>query len=89
MEAREFKSWRNAREGEQSSGGLDAILDRCKLSPETRDSFIASVKGFKMSGRSVARTLSLARTIADMDQSSEVLFGHLAEAMTLRYDSQL
>ncbi len=89
MGAREFKSWRIAREGGQSGAGLDAILDRCKLSAETKDSFINSVKGFKMSGRSVARTLSLARTIADMDQSDEVSFKHLAEAMALRYDSQL
>lgn len=89
MRAREFKSWRVACEGRSSGKGLDAILDLCKLSERTKESFVASVKSFKMSGRSVARTLSLARTIADMDERVEVSFDHLAEAMTLRYDSQL
>ena len=37
-----------------------------------------------MSGRAIMRTLSVARTIADMEESHEVLMTHLCEALSFR-----
>ena len=37
-----------------------------------------------MSGRAIMRTLSVARTIADMEESREVLMPHLCEALSFR-----
>ena len=37
-----------------------------------------------MSGRGIVRTLGIARTIADMDESEAVNENHMAEAFSLR-----
>ena len=37
-----------------------------------------------MSGRAIMRTLSVARTIADMEESHEVLMKHLCEALSFQ-----
>ena len=41
---------------------------------------------FSMSPRAYARTLKVARTIADLDQSDDIKTGHLAEALNYRIE---
>ena len=49
-----------------------------------REFFEQSAKAHNMSGRAIMRTLSVARTIADMEESHEVLMTHLCEALSFR-----
>ena len=61
----------------------DLVRD-CHLSESNREFFEQSAKAHNMSGRAIMRTLSVARTIADMEESHEVLMTHLCEALSFR-----
>ncbi len=61
----------------------DLVRD-CHLSESSREFFEQSAKAHNMSGRAIMRTLSVARTIADMEESHEVLMTHLCEALSFR-----
>ena len=61
----------------------DLVRD-CHLSEPNREFFEQSAKAHNMSGRAIMRTLSVARTIADMEESHEVLMTHLCEALSFR-----
>ena len=61
----------------------DLVRD-CHLSESSREFFEQSAKAHNMSGRAIMRTLSVARTIADMEESHEVLMKHLCEALSFR-----
>ena len=61
----------------------DLVRD-CHLSEPNREFFEQSAKAHNMSGRAIMRTLSVARTIADMGESHEVLMTHLCEALSFR-----
>ena len=61
----------------------DLVRD-CHLCESSREFFEQSAKSHNMSGRAIMRTLSVARTIADMEESHEVLMPHLCEALSFR-----
>lgn len=56
----------------------------CTLSPSTRRLLQSASEKLKLSGRGYIRTLKLARTIADLEQSSEIQSLHIAEALQYR-----
>ncbi len=62
----------------------DALLDVCSLTAPIRTSFERSATQLLLSGRALHRTLRVARTIADLAQSSVVEEVHLAEALAYR-----
>jgi magnesium chelatase family protein len=77
---------RSGRGSTQKQGNkLLALLDQCNLSAKANDFLNLSVKTSKLNTRSVIKMLSLARTIADLDESFSVEEKHLAEAYTLRF----
>ena len=97
LKAREFARWRSLHDAgtrvsasvspnEAASGPrrpADLVRD-CHLSESNREFFEQSAKAHNMSGRAIMRTLSVARTIADMEESHEVLMTHLCEALSFR-----
>lgn len=84
--AREFASWRRAR------AGLSADSPRSRLSglefyaiSEEGGSFLEQVaRLYHMSGRAITRTMSVSRTIADLEESEGVEERHIAEAVGFR-----
>lgn len=97
LKAREFARWRSLHDaGARVSASVspdeavsgprrpaDLVRD-CHLSESSREFFEQSAKAHNMSGRAIMRTLSVARTIADMEESHEVLMKHLCEALSFR-----
>lgn len=85
MKARSFASWRRSREHpDEGLGASHAVIDECRLGPAEEDYLKQMAQAAHMSGRGIMRTLALARTVADMDESLEVGQWHLAEAMGFR-----
>lgn len=82
--AREFASWRRASLGDSARRDTDALLRCCRMGPSARRLFEAMARDAMLSGRGIARVLSLARTIADMAQERDVAEDHVLEAMGLR-----
>lgn len=82
LKAREFASWRRAHEqiGETSH----ELIRSCGLSSADEDFFKTAAKRNDMSGRAIVRTLSVARTIADMEEEKQVNREHLCEALGFR-----
>ncbi len=71
------------------SGRVNAAADRTEvgrfeLDPAARRLLIEAGRSQRLSGRSHDRVLRLARTVADLDESSLVLEQHLAGALQLR-----
>jgi len=56
----------------------------CELDATTQQLLSASVDKLKLTARSYHKILRLARTIADMADDSNILPGHLAEAIAYR-----
>ena len=82
MEAREFASWRMAHAQGSSSG--ESIIAACALD-EGDERFLKDMAELhKMSGRGIVKTLSIARTIADMEGREKVGRAHVCEALALR-----
>lgn len=86
MKAREFAQWRRGREdGEEPFAQTPArLVKSCKLSADDQAFLEKAAKVHGMSGRAIMRTLSVARTIADMEQADTVGKAHLAEALGFR-----
>ncbi len=84
MRGCEFRDWRQAQTGEQASRKSKALIEACKLSEADQAAFEAMAQRSKLSGRGIIRTLSLARTIADLDESQAVCLEHIYEAFGLR-----
>ncbi len=98
--AQEFCSWRKAREQlidkESTSDvgmpvslplhiGKDAkLINECAMSKDTQEYLENLARARKMSGRAIMKTLSVARTIADMRKSVEVERSDLDEAVIYR-----
>jgi magnesium chelatase family protein len=60
------------------------IKKYCKLDNESQKLLNDAIEKFKYSARTYNKILKLARTIADLDGSSQILQIHLAEAIQLR-----
>ncbi len=85
MAAREYASWRRAKSGIDERGAKTELLVRaCSLSDADLSFLESLAQAGHMSGRSIMRTLSLARTVADMEQTQRVNRNHLCEAVGFR-----
>ena len=89
LEAREFCDWRRKDHyGSESpiEGRFDAkrLVSECRLSVDTKGFLERVAKSTHMSGRAIIRSLTVARTIADLSRSIEVNQDHVAEALALR-----
>lgn len=82
MAAREYAAWRRAQDGPGDSSRN--YLAECRLSDEDARFFEEMAKLNHMSGRAIVRTMSVARTIADMDCRPRVSRDDLCEALGFR-----
>lgn len=82
MAAREYASWRRARA--EDDGSAEALVRSCALAPDDEGFFEEAARAGRMSGRAIMRTLAVARTVADMDETASVGRGHLCEALAFR-----
>lgn len=63
------------------------LAHHARASPEARALLAESVDRLQLSARSLERTLRVARTIADLDRSTDVIGDHVAEALRYRRPS--
>lgn len=56
----------------------------CALNDETRRTLTAAINKFQMSARAYDRILRVARTIADLDESTDIRREHISEAISFR-----
>lgn len=85
LRAREFASWRRARNGEDDKAlTSEALVRACALTTQDEGFLEGAAKAGRLSGRAIMRTLALARTIADMEESARVERSHLCEAIGSR-----
>jgi magnesium chelatase family protein len=87
-EAREVQHKRFGRAKTNSEMTVVEVRSYCKLNPEENQLMEAAVKHFNLSARSVHRLLKVARTIADLSGSENILSHHLAEAIQYRPKSE-
>ena len=64
--------------------GIREIEEFCMLGPEETEFMEEVYRSRGLSGRTYHKILKVARTIADMDKSEDILLKHLAEAVQLR-----
>ena len=93
LKAREYRSWRKEVDAEDA-GGIGAgaghasrmrrLLAESRLDGRTYAQFERVTGDFHLSGRGITTTLSVARTIADMEQVRSVAWEHIAEALAYR-----
>ena len=81
--ARGFKAWRTAR-GDEDARDPKSLIESCRFDDHTQSEFEVLAKTTMLSGRAIVRTLGVARTIADMEESIAVLRQHLMEALHYR-----
>ena len=73
LRAREFASWRRARNGEDDKAlTSEALVRACALTTQDEGFLEGAAKAGRLSGRAIMRTLALARTIADMEENARV-----------------
>ncbi len=85
LAAREYASWRRAHTGLDERGARsEALVRSCDMAGADAAFFEEIACARKMSGRAIMRTLSLARTIADMECAARVGRDHLCEAVSFR-----
>ncbi|RUA05820.1 MAG: magnesium chelatase, partial [Fusobacteria bacterium] len=60
------------------------IKKYCKLDDETKKVLIDSIDMFGLSGRSYDKVLKVARTIADIEGSTNIELPHIMEALSYR-----
>ena len=84
LEAREFASWRRAALGDGRALGTDDLLKACRLDEQAKGLLEMAARSMGMSGRGIARVLSVARIIADLEQCRDVDEKHLVEAIGFR-----
>ncbi len=90
LRAREYADWRRRHDGADESQATCSnrapsdVVKSCRLSADDAAFLESAAKTHGMSGRAIMRTLSVARTIADMGESPEVKKAHLCEALGFR-----
>ena len=86
MKAREYRSWRCAQmlidEGARESP--KDLVASCLMDEDAEAYLTTMAETHAMSGRAIIRSLSVARTIADMVESKRVRQAHIAEALAFR-----
>ncbi|MGQ9602615.1 MAG: YifB family Mg chelatase-like AAA ATPase [bacterium] len=83
IQTERFKSFPGIYTNSQMRPAL--VRQFCKLDREGLDLMRIACQRLGLTGRSYAKTLKVARTIADMDRSEAILPRHLAEALQYRY----
>ena len=63
---------------------ISQIKKYCQTDFKSRELLRAYVDSGKLSARGYHRVLKVARTIADMEGSGNIIYDHLAEALTYR-----
>lgn len=63
------------------SGSIDEV---CYLSDELKDIFIKGINSLSLSSRGCHSVLKISRTIADLDESENIMEKHILEAFTYR-----
>lgn len=84
MAAREYSSWRRSFDDAPDEKTTEGLVAACHMDEEDKAFMAHTAKDAHMSGRSIMRTLALARTIADMAQQKVVKREYLYEAIGLR-----
>lgn len=85
LRAREFAAWRHARaDAKTSQSTSEELVQSCKLTAQDEAFLEEMAVAGHMSGRAIMRTLSLARTIADMEEKERVTREHVCEAIGFR-----
>jgi len=56
----------------------------CKLISDCEDMLKMAITRFNLSGRAFDRILKLSRTIADIENSTDIKINHIAEALQYR-----
>lgn len=95
--ARDMRAWRERREGEAPGGGARGVIgpasapasgaalaDRLGFDPQARALLEGLSSRMALGARSIVRTVRVARTIADVDQSQAVTRDQVLEAMSYR-----
>ena len=82
MLGREYASWRKSQEGELHT--TQDVIASCHLNEDDTRFFERMARANRMSGRSIVRTLSVARTVADIAQRKHVCKEDLCEALAFR-----
>jgi len=62
----------------------EGILKYCQLNEECKDILDKATKNFNLSFRSINKVLKVARTIADLENSSQISKTHLMESLSYR-----
>ena len=88
LAAREFSSWREAREVARSGDGARGVA-RLGFEPQARSFFEDSAEKMALGGRGIARVARVARTIADLGGHELVSRDDLGEALQYRSRRQL
>ena len=85
LRARAYADYRRSREGEiESLDATSALLHACALRVESQDFIEDMARMNHLSGRGIMRVLSIARTVADIDEQPRVSKEHLCEALSFR-----
>ena len=88
LKAREFRDWRMSRlhvpDPHQAGDPIPDLIERNHIDKASEQFLKDVATRNSMSGRGIVRTLGIARTIADMDESEAVNENHMAEAFSLR-----
>lgn len=84
LRARSFADYRRQVKKDQASPDMVGLIAQCRMTEDVKGLLeqTARLQGF--SGRGIARVLSVARTVADMEESERVLEAHLLEAIGFR-----
>ena len=77
-----YASWRKARFGQAST--TQEMIESCCMEDSDKEFFEKMARANRMSGRAIVRSLSVARTIADMDERAQVSKDDLCEALGFR-----
>lgn len=81
------RRWQRERFGQAKTNSEMSLVELkqfCVLNEQAKDLLRQAMKQFSFSGRSLHRILKVARTIADLAESSEITPRHLAEAVQYR-----
>ncbi|ANE22658.1 magnesium chelatase [Denitrobacterium detoxificans] len=89
LAGREFAYERWRRSDAPLAVSTHDMLRACMMEGETERFFKGMAEAHILSGRGIMRVLSVARTIADIEQSVRVTDDHIAEAFSLRVRSQI
>ncbi len=85
LRARDFADARHGRKGPGNARLTSAeIRKHCELDSSGLKLLETAVERDQISARGIARTLKVARTIADLAESSRIEKAHLAEALHYR-----